>query len=62
MTTLLYVNAVCGQKYQHHTEEFLFEQQPLQQYGGYETHRQYRSSGNEPTTIAPSSETIKVIS
>jgi len=56
------VNAVCGQKYQHHTEEFIFEQQPLQQYGGYETHRQYRSSGNEPTTIAPSSETIKVIS
>lgn len=60
VATFLFVNVVCGQGYQPHSDEYIYQQQPLQHYDGYETHRQYRSAGDEPTTITPSV-TLKVV-
>ncbi|XP_046647936.1 basic proline-rich protein-like isoform X3 [Daphnia pulicaria] len=54
VATFLFVNVVCGQGYQPPSDEYIYQQQPLQHYDGYETHRQYRSAGDEPTTITPS--------
>ncbi len=56
VATFLFVNVVCGQGYQPPSDEYIYQQQPLQHYDGYETdetHRQYRSAGDEPTTITP---------